>query len=84
MQTSNIHLNHSYSALIRLLRQTCATAGLPKFTDLLMKCIWRNVKVMPEKAHELEYGPILQEINEFMTMLPSTWWAQRPVDTPLR
>lgn len=37
------------SALIRLLRQTCVSSGLPKFTDLLMKCIWRNVKVCNTK-----------------------------------
>lgn len=58
--------------------------GLPKFTELLMKCIWRNVKVMPEKANELDCANILHEIHEFMQALPSIWWAQRPVDTPLR
>lgn len=49
-----------------------------------MKCIWRNVKVMNDKANELEYRPILLEIHDFMTTLPSVWWSQRPVDTPLR
>lgn len=58
--------------------------GLPKFTELLMKCIWRNVKVMPEKEAELDCVPILLEIHDFMSALPSTWWAQRPVDTPQR
>lgn len=71
-------------ALIRLLKESCTHGGLPKFTELLMKCIWRNVKVMPEKASELDYRRILLEIHEFMTLLPPAWWSQRPVDTPQR
>lgn len=71
-------------ALIRLLKETCSNTGLPKFTDLLMKCIWRNVKIMPERANDLEYGDILLEVHEFMVLLPTTWWQQRPSDTPLR
>ena len=72
------------SALIRLLKETCPSAGLPKFTDLLMKCIWRNVKMMPERSNELDYDAVLCEIHEFMLALPSVWWHQRPSDTPLR
>lgn len=71
-------------ALIRLLKETCSGANLPKFTDLLMKCIWRNVKVMPEKSNELDYDAILCEVHEFMAALPSTWWQQRHSDTPYR
>uniref|UniRef100_A0A6B2EE03 Putative microtubule-associated protein n=1 Tax=Phlebotomus kandelakii TaxID=1109342 RepID=A0A6B2EE03_9DIPT len=71
-------------ALIRLLKETCSSTGLPKFTDLLMKCIWRNVKVIPERSSELDYDAILLEVHEFMVALPSAWWHQRPSDTPLR
>lgn len=77
------NFSHLNCALIRLLKESCMQGGLPKFTELLMKCIWRNVKVMPEKAHEMEYGRMLHEIHDFMAVLPSVWWAQRP-DTPLR
>ncbi|XP_055685524.1 protein mini spindles [Lutzomyia longipalpis] len=71
-------------ALIRLLKETCSSTGLPKFTDLLMKCIWRNVKVIPERSSELDYDAVLLEVHEFMVALPSAWWHQRPSDTPLR
>ncbi|XP_055907668.1 protein mini spindles isoform X2 [Eupeodes corollae] len=71
-------------ALIRLLKETCPSAGLPKFTDLLMKCIWRNVKTMPERSNELDYDAVLYEVHDFMLALPSTWWQTRPSDTPLR
>ncbi|XP_030375807.1 protein mini spindles isoform X2 [Scaptodrosophila lebanonensis] len=71
-------------ALIRLLRETCPVAGLPKFTDLLMKCIWRNVKMLPERSNELNYDAVILEVHEFMLALPSTWWQNRPSDTPLR
>ncbi|XP_075144910.1 msps cytoskeleton-associated protein 5 isoform X3 [Haematobia irritans] len=71
-------------ALIRLLRETCPEAGLPKFTDLLMKCIWRNVKTLPERSNELNYDAVMLEVHEFMLALPSSWWQTRPSDTPLR
>ncbi|XP_037945409.1 protein mini spindles isoform X2 [Teleopsis dalmanni] len=71
-------------ALIRLLRETCPVAGLPKFTDLLMKCIWRNVKMLSERSNELHYDAVLLEVNQFMLDLPSAWWQSRPTDTPLR
>lgn len=72
------------SALINLLKEACSNSGLPKFTDLLMKCIWRNVKVMPKRINELDYDAVLLEIHEFMSALPSTWWSNRPSDTPMR
>nr|NP_732105.2 mini spindles, isoform C [Drosophila melanogaster]Q9VEZ3.3 RecName: Full=Protein mini spindles [Drosophila melanogaster]AAF55269.3 mini spindles, isoform C [Drosophila melanogaster]AAY84896.1 LP04448p [Drosophila melanogaster] len=71
-------------ALIRLLRETCPEAKLPKFTDLLMKCIWRNVKMLPERSNELNYDAVILEVHEFMLALPSTWWQNRPSDTPMR
>ncbi|XP_055620318.1 protein mini spindles isoform X4 [Toxorhynchites rutilus septentrionalis] len=71
-------------ALIRLLKESCQTSCLPKFTDLLMKCIWRNVKVIPERLPELDYDAVLLEVHQFMLALPSVWWQQRPSDTPLR
>lgn len=71
-------------ALIRLLKETCSGAGLPKFTDLLMKCIWRNMKSLPEKSNELDYDAVLLETHEFMVTLPSTYWHQRHSDTPYR
>lgn len=71
-------------ALIRLLKESCQTSCLPKFTDLLMKCIWRNVKVIPDRLQDLDYDAVLLEVHEFMLALPSAWWQQRPSDTPLR
>lgn len=75
---------HINCALIRLLKETCSGASLPKFTDLLMKCIWRNVKVMPEKSNELDYDSVLYEVHDFMATLPAAWWQQRHADTPYR
>lgn len=71
-------------ALIRLLKETCSGAALPKFTDLLMKCIWRNMKSLPDKSNELDYDAVLLETHEFMVTLPSTYWRQRHTDTPYR
>lgn len=79
--TNFTHLN---CALIRLLKETCSTSALPKFTELLMKCIWRNVKVLPDRVDELDFEAVLVEINQFLITLPSSWWMSRPSDTPLR
>lgn len=49
-----------------------------------MKCIWRNVKVIPDRLQDLDYDSVLLEVHEFMLALPSVWWQQRPSDTPLR
>lgn len=49
-----------------------------------MKCIWRNVKLMPERVNELDYDALLLEIHDFMSTLPSPWWTTRPSDTPMR
>ena len=49
-----------------------------------MKCIWRNVKLMPERVNELDYEAVLMEIHDFMLALPTQWWAQRPSDIPMR
>jgi cytoskeleton-associated protein 5 len=78
------NFTNSNCALIRLLKETCSSSGLPKFTDLAMKCIWRNVKGMPERIGELDYDVTLLELHDFMLALPSSWWQQRPSDTPLR
>lgn len=78
------NFTHINCALIRLLKETCSGAGLPKFTDLLMKCIWRNVKNMKERSNELDYDAVLLEVHEFMVALPSSWWQQRHADTPYR
>lgn len=43
-----------------------------------MKCIWRNVKLMPERVNELDYDALLLEIHDFMITLPTAWWATRP------
>lgn len=74
----------AFSALLSLLRESCREAGLPKFTDLLMKCIWRNVKMLPERSEELDYDAVLWEVHLFLLTLPSAWWQTRPSDTPLR
>lgn len=74
-------------ALIRLLTETCSSnlLVLPKFTELLLKCIWQNTKNMPTKSDELNYDAILLEVHEFIVTL-SPWWTKNPQpdDIPFR
>uniref|UniRef100_A0A2M4BI16 Putative microtubule associated protein n=1 Tax=Anopheles marajoara TaxID=58244 RepID=A0A2M4BI16_9DIPT len=71
-------------ALIQLLKESCQTSCLPRFTELQMKCIWRNLKNIPDRVGELDYEAVLLEVHEFMILFPPAWWQGRPSDMPLR
>lgn len=49
-----------------------------------MKCLWRVIKIIPTWADEMDYDTILYEIHLFFKDFPSTWWKQKPSDTPIR
>lgn len=40
--------------------------------------------MLPERSNELNYDAVILEVHEFMLALPSTWWQNRPSDTPMR
>lgn len=79
---------HIICALLRLLTETCSSnlSAPPNFTELLLKCIWRNTKDMPEKANDINYDAILLEMYEFMVTIPQSWWQKNPQldDSPIR
>lgn len=52
--------------------------------DLVMKCLWKVIKLMPSWGDNVDYESVLLEIHQFLVKFPSKWWTTRPVDTPLR
>ena len=76
-------------AFLKLLRHTVGTAGhgLPeKYLDLVMKCLWKVIKFIPDwmKRGELGLGEVLGETHEFLKAYPSTYWKRQASDIPMR
>ncbi|XP_018326942.1 protein mini spindles isoform X2 [Agrilus planipennis] len=76
--------SNTICALIQLLHECIRSEGSPRQTELVMKCLWRVIKIMPTWAEELDYDSILLEIHNFLKDYPSAWWKTKPSDTPLR
>ncbi|XP_015517850.2 protein mini spindles isoform X1 [Neodiprion lecontei] len=70
--------------LIKLLHGCAQSNALPKYEELVMKCLWKIVKIMPSWAADLDYDPILREVHYFLKDYPTTWWKKRRSDTALR
>ncbi|PIK41383.1 putative cytoskeleton-associated protein 5 [Apostichopus japonicus] len=72
-------------ALLKLLHECVATGShSPKFLQLVMKCLWRMVRLMPNIINELAVEKILLDMHNFLKAFPSPVWKEKPSDTPLR
>lgn len=72
------------SALIQLLQDCIRNDIGLRHTDLVMKSIWRVLKLMPGWSNQIDYDSVLLEIHFFLKEFPTTWWKSRESDTPLR
>ncbi|XP_033302559.1 protein mini spindles isoform X1 [Bombus bifarius] len=70
--------------LIKLLHGCAESAAPSKYEELVMKCLWKIVKTIPNWAADLDYDTILLEVHRFLKDYPSIWWKKRKSDTPLR
>uniref|UniRef100_T1JI26 TOG domain-containing protein n=1 Tax=Strigamia maritima TaxID=126957 RepID=T1JI26_STRMM len=73
------------TALIKLLsdcvgKETCSS----KFTELVMKCMWKMLRMVPNIIDDLNLDKILLELHIFLKAYPSAQWKDRSSDTPLR
>ncbi|KAF5301408.1 hypothetical protein FQA39_LY02137 [Lamprigera yunnana] len=71
-------------ALVKLLHNLVRTEASPRFIDLVMKCIWRAIKIMPNWADKIDYDSVLLEVHMFLKDYPSSWWKTKSTDTPVR
>ncbi|XP_052800946.1 cytoskeleton-associated protein 5-A-like isoform X2 [Mya arenaria] len=72
-------------ALIRLIQecvdsQTCSN----KFIELIMKCLWKMVRMLPDTIKELNLDRVLYDLHVFLRAFPSSTWKERANDLPLR
>ncbi|KAK1159669.1 cytoskeleton-associated protein 5-like isoform X4 [Acipenser oxyrinchus oxyrinchus] len=73
------------SALLVLLQDSLlATASSPKFSELVMKCLWRMVRLLPESVNNINLDRILLDIHNFMKIFPKDKLKQLKSDIPLR
>ncbi|NWW54387.1 CKAP5 protein, partial [Pedionomus torquatus] len=79
------------SALLVLLQDSLlATASSPKFSELVMKCLWRMVRVLPETINSINLDRILLDVHIFLKAFPKeklkqckSWFPIRTLKTLL-
>ncbi|KAK0049616.1 cytoskeleton-associated protein 5 [Biomphalaria pfeifferi] len=73
-------------AIISLMREclqseTCSY----KFLDLVIKCLWKILNLVPEKINELNCDRVIYETHLFFQQFPTSSWKSRPnLDMPIR
>ncbi|XP_045478875.1 protein mini spindles isoform X2 [Harmonia axyridis] len=73
-----------FCALIQLSQDCLRTEASPRQTELVMKCLWRIIKLMPQWGNEIHFDEILTDVLNFFKEFPPCWWKMRPSDTLLR
>ncbi|XP_049764940.1 protein mini spindles [Schistocerca cancellata] len=73
------------SAMMKSLHDCVAsTNASARFTELVMKCLWRIIKLLPQWEEETDFAVILYDIHLFLKDFPSPVWKKRQSDVPLR
>ncbi|KAJ3392260.1 Cytoskeleton associated protein 5 [Entophlyctis sp. JEL0112] len=98
----NTDRNLSFGILLNLLEQSatasvhCSPEDIPlqaKYTELVMKCLWKLTKVIPQlvKEKQLEPAELISNVHEFLKVSPPNEWKRRAAekiipqaDMPLR
>ncbi|KAG5893374.1 hypothetical protein JTB14_000138 [Gonioctena quinquepunctata] len=78
--------NHTNTicALVKLINECISNDSSPRHVDLVMKCLWRVIKLMPQWGDDIDYDSVLLEVHHFLKKFPSSWWKSKAEDTPLR
>ncbi|KAF7653352.1 hypothetical protein LDENG_00084060 [Lucifuga dentata] len=73
------------SALLVLLQDSLiATTGSPMFSELVMKCLWRMIRFLPETINNINLDRILLDVHNFMKVFPKDKLKQLKSDVPHR
>uniref|UniRef100_A0A8C7NJ67 TOG domain-containing protein n=1 Tax=Oncorhynchus mykiss TaxID=8022 RepID=A0A8C7NJ67_ONCMY len=73
------------SALLVLLQDSLlSSAGSPKFSELIMKCLWRMIKFLPDTISSLTLDKILLDVHNFMKLFPKDRLRKLKTDMPHR
>ncbi|XP_067850163.1 cytoskeleton-associated protein 5 isoform X2 [Heptranchias perlo] len=74
------------SSLIVLLQDSlqATTNNTPKFSELVMKCLWRMIRLLPSNVNVINVDRILLDIHNFMRVFPRERLKQMKSDLPMR
>uniref|UniRef100_A0A7N6BFJ6 TOG domain-containing protein n=1 Tax=Anabas testudineus TaxID=64144 RepID=A0A7N6BFJ6_ANATE len=73
------------SALLVLLQDSLVTtAGPPMSSELVMKCLWRMIRFLPETINSINLDRILLDVHNFMKVFPKEKLKQLKSDVPHR
>ncbi|XP_061825772.1 cytoskeleton-associated protein 5 isoform X4 [Nerophis lumbriciformis] len=73
------------SALLVMLQDTLvSTAGSPMFSELVMKCLWRLIRHLPETINTINLDRILFDVHNIMKVFPKEKLKQLKSDVPHR
>ncbi|XP_043561394.1 cytoskeleton-associated protein 5 isoform X1 [Chiloscyllium plagiosum] len=74
------------SSLIVLLQDSllATTNNTPKFSELVMKCLWRMIRLLPNNVNIINVDRILLDIHNFMRVFPRERLKQMKSDLPMR
>ncbi|ESO04897.1 hypothetical protein HELRODRAFT_78594 [Helobdella robusta] len=80
----NINYTCVMSANIKLLHE--AVSMKSPYLDLVMKCLWKMLRMMPSSVSELNLDIIISDIHNFLKAFPSHTWKDKSKDKdmPLR
>ncbi|XP_034164860.2 cytoskeleton-associated protein 5-A [Pangasianodon hypophthalmus] len=71
---------NTLSALLMLLQEASTSTAGAEFSEMVMKCHWRMIKLLPEKIESLYLDRILLDIHNFMKAFPKDLLKQKPND----
>ncbi|XP_066503384.1 cytoskeleton-associated protein 5-A-like isoform X2 [Hoplias malabaricus] len=72
---------NTLGALLMLLQEAyTSTTCSPGFSEMLMKCHWRMIKLLPEKIEAIYLDRVLLDINNFMKLFSKEMLKHKPND----
>jgi hypothetical protein len=82
----NSNHNAVFHALLAILSESYSGSGISstRFSDLVMKCLWKLCKAMPSFVGTMDIPSLLRDIQRFLVAHPPAEWKQAADDTPLR
>ncbi|XP_055505102.1 cytoskeleton-associated protein 5 isoform X2 [Leucoraja erinacea] len=74
------------SSLIVLLQDSLLATpnNSPKFSELILKCLWRVIRLLPNNINDVNVDRILLDLHNFMRVFPKERLKQMKCDLPMR
>jgi len=73
-------------AFVKLLHHVVGNNAPPKNIELVMKCLWKVIRLLPKWIEEdrVDLDVVLSELHVFLKEFPTSYWKRQEMDTPMR